>query len=640
MNANSADTSETNRIIRPLARVARLAKGPAVKALTERLEGRGFSPPVAKAISRGIVDPADARTRLDRLTPLRVPGGTMYALDCMLWTPALIPYPANSREASNRHFPVGAEDTKEEGGAYPPIRQPRAPKDAAVLDFEVSDNAHLTWSLDRSMSFLQGNNSLNESIGEQGVMVPLIASVAEIRHADGSPPITLLTTPDGSSRTASALTILDLQPAEVVYEFGESERQYRQFISDTLATLDRPSDEASQKEIEQVRALQVPARLLLDFTPDVAGVDFAMAVDSMVHLVHVEPPKQWDEAGSYDAKAEAVLDEMVNFEVIDGERREFLAGMLSPEEAAKGGFPVHQDERAATLIRVFRAEQSHEAVKQGIRVLSPSKYARREEKVKIAVELALRAQRASLSAADARIARTTLRSAYLERELWKGKWTVTELEPAALRKAALKEIKKEGAGPHTRELAMMGIYWLAIHGVLREAHFFYEKEKRDGRNPQRIITDLMRRPWGVQVLHQAVVDGRAGIVPRRIDDHGRLIKNPAGDEIEMNNQWLRGQVVPEGAPIDADDDDMTPVARLRTRTAAFVSRVDMLDDAHADLRDVEGSNGQVLIDEEGWESDQATEVQERLNDLGRRLVIYGHIWDVRNSDPEQDDEVD
>jgi hypothetical protein len=559
----------------------------------------------------------------------------MYALDCVLWTPALIPYPVNSREASNRHFPTGVAGADEEGAAYPPVAQPTAESDnTAALDFEVVDRNHLAWSLDRSMVFLQGNNPLNDSVGEQGVMVPLVVSVAKITHADGTPDRTLLTTPDGSSRTASALTLLDLSPTEVAYGLGGADRQYRQFISEVLSVLDRPSDEVSQREIEQVRALQMPARLLLEFAPDDEDVDFAVAVDSLVHLVHVEPPKQWDEAGAYDAKAEVVLDEMVNSRVISQERREYLAGMLSPREAADSGFPEMEDERAATLLRVFHAEKSHEAVKHGIRVLSPNKYARREEKVKIAVELALRAGRASMSAPAARIARTTLRSAFLERELWEGKWSVTEEGPEALLEKGLKEAKHEGPGPKARELAVLGTYWLAIHGVLREAHFFAEKEKRDGRNPQRIISELLRRPWGLHVFHQAVVDGRAGLKPRRVEDSGRLLKNAAGEPIRMSNQWIRGQVVPEDAPIDVEDPELTAIARLRNRTAAFASRVDLLGDVHDEIRDVTGHNDQVLVDEEGWDSSQTGQLREKLDEISSKLVIYGHVWNTRQHDAE------
>ncbi len=557
----------------------------------------------------------------------------MYALDCVLWVPALIPYPANSREASNRHFPAGVVGSSEEGAAYPPIEQPHAaPDGTAVLEFAVEDERHLAWSLDRSMTFLQGNNSLNESVGEQGVMVPLIVAVSKISHSDGTDDLTVLTTPDGSSRTASALTLLDLEPTDVVNRLGNDDRRYRQFISNILSALDRSSDEISQEEIEHVRALQVPARLLLEFSPDDEDVDFAVAVDSLVHLVHVEPPKQWDEAAAYDAKAEVVLDEMVNFGIISEARRHYLAGMLTPATAARRRFPEHEDERAATLLRVFRAEKSHEAVKQGIRVLSPNKYARREEKVKIAVELALRAERASMNSQQAKIARTTLRSAFLERELWAGKWSVTGGDADLILREARKEIKQDGPGSRSRELAVLGIYWLAIHGLLREAHFFAEKEKRDGRNPQRIIAELLRRPWGLFVFHQAVVDGRVGIVPRRVDDKGRLLKNAAGEHIEMSNQWLRGQVVPEDAPIDIDDQELTAIARLRNRTAFFASKVASLEDAHNEIRSVTGLNDQVLIDEEGWDSSQTAQLKGDLDKLGSKLVIYGHLWDMRQGE--------
>ncbi len=629
--------TDISRSFEPLAATPRLPKLPAVKQLAERLASRGYPINVAAAISRAVVDPAYARSRLEHLTPLRVPGGTVLALDCLLWAPALVPYPVNSREASKRHFPAGS-NLDGAGGVRPPVRPPVGGDSPAELHLRVEDRKHLVWSLDRSMAFLQDVNSWNDSISEQGVMVPVVAAVATIEHDDGSPPATVITTPDGSSRTASALSILGLEPAEVAYDLPADRRAFRSFLQDVQSVLDRPADEASEDEIAQLRALQIPARLLLDFRPNPAtDVDFATAVDSLVHLVHVEAPKEWDDAGQYDAKAEAVLDSLEEDALISDERRDYLAGMLTPDEAAEAGFSPEEDARAASIIRMVKRERFHESIKQGIRILNPDQYANKWEKVKIAVELALRARRATMSAADARIARTSLRSAYLQSDIWARPWSLKDTSPGVLRRKALKELEEGVIGPATRELAAYAVYWLGVHGILREAHFFPQKSQRDGRTPQRIIDAMLRRPWGIEVLHRAVIDGRDGEVPRQVDADGRLIKTLNGEHPVMSNGWLRGQVVPEGAPIE-DSVKSSPISRLRTRTSAFSAQVGVLEQHHEDVRSVRGDNDEILIDSVGWNEVEAEQLRERLQDLGRRLIIYGHVWSLKHSDEELDDD--
>jgi hypothetical protein len=617
-----------------LRAIPRLAKTSAVRNLAERLVTRGFSEDTAAAIARAVVDPADARSRLDHLTPVRVPGGTVRVLDCMLWTPAIVPYLVNAREASGRRFPIGGGDPD----APPPIWQPEAAEDETALIFGVSSRRHLVASLEDSIAWLQDNNSWNDTIADQGIMVPVIAAVAKIDHADAAEPTTMITTPDGSSRTASALTVLGLRALQVAYEFTEDERRLRQFIAGLQSNLDLPADQISQRDIGRLRALAAPARLLLDFVPDPgAEIDFAAAVDSLVHLVHVEHPKAWDEAAEYDAKAESVLEQMVEIARIPRERRDYFAGMMSPKATEAAGYSPLEDVRAAVLLSVFRGAQYQDAIGRGIRLLDPKKYAVVSEKVKIAVELALRARRAELGVSDARIARNALRAAYQEQSIVHEAWQATDANPDALLNGALKELIAEGPGPQARLLTVLGLYWLGIHRILRDTHFFTEKAKRDGRSPQLVVSQMMRRRWGLHVFHRAIVDGRLDVFPRQVDDDGSILYNADGDAIAMSNQWLRGQVVPEDAPIDIDSTAETPLAQLNAHKSAFEGRVAALDTAHRDLRDITGPDGKSLIDVEGWRPEDVDRLGRQLIEVQNRLAVYAHVWRERHGDPDEDD---
>ena len=108
---------------------------------------------------------------------------------------------------------------------------------------------------------------------------------------------------------SGAQSVLGLTPSDIVVRLHEDERAHRQFIAQAqLRSSERPASEVSELDIRRLRALQIPARLLLRYEPDPAApVTFAKAVEHYVHLVHVEPPTAWDEAGSLDAKADSVV---------------------------------------------------------------------------------------------------------------------------------------------------------------------------------------------------------------------------------------------------------------------------------------------------------------------------------------------
>ncbi len=110
--------------VTPLASLQRLPKTPAVRSLDTRLSDLGVSAAMATALARAVVDPADARRRLDRLTPIRVPGGIVYALETTVWATAVVPYLVNNREASDRHFPAGVKIGTTEAARYRPLRPP------------------------------------------------------------------------------------------------------------------------------------------------------------------------------------------------------------------------------------------------------------------------------------------------------------------------------------------------------------------------------------------------------------------------------------------------------------------------------------------------------------------------------------
>ena len=79
-------------------------------------------------------------------------------------------------------------------------------------------------------------------------------------------------------------------------------------------------------------------------------------MESFVHLVHVEPPKPWDEAASLDAKADSVLNELEAQGQLTPRKKAFYEGMLRPSEAKTLKMGEHLDERALHIVSLISSE--------------------------------------------------------------------------------------------------------------------------------------------------------------------------------------------------------------------------------------------------------------------------------------------
>jgi hypothetical protein len=632
-----------------LAYMARLAKRQATETLIKRLIDHGLPEPDATVVGRAIVDPADARKRLDRLTPVRVPGGTFYAVETLTWAPAVMAYAVNNREAVARHYPAGIEPGTAEAARYRPLRPPTSAEPLARLDLEAEEPDQLLWSLERSVKFLLENNNLSQSIAAQGVMQHVTAVPVQVSFADKSSPIVMLGTLDGSSRTTGAHSVLGLTAHDVIVKFARDERAFRSYIANVESALDRPLEEISEEDVHRLRALQIPARIFIKYEPDPAApVGFAKAVDSYVHLIHVEPPKPWDVAASLDAKAVSVLNELESSGIITRNKRLYFEGMMTPAEARTHGFGGEADERALELVSLISSEEARkkQAVRTGVIVLSKAGQVRKEEKANVAVELALRANRSTLTRSEAKGARETLQNTYLHAGIWGKDLRPIKGSLEELRETAIEEVDQEKVGRGARRLAAQGAYWLAVHRVLREARFFPEANERDGRPASRVVDDLMHSRWGVEVLYRAILDGREGVPLARVDETGRRVSGISGEPMEMTHDWLRREVVPPEAPDEPrgpDDEPGDPGPSLPTRLLlqrrqALEKSVDRLEWAHEELRAVRDTDGSILADKEGLPNDVMESLSERLDVLRRRLERYGLAWEARNSVPADEEQ--
>ena len=431
----------------------------------------------------------------------------------------------------------------------------------------------------------------------------------------------------------------------MVFDLPADDRAFRGVLAEALAVLERPADEVSDEDLRKVRALQVPARILLRFEPD-AGIDtgFAKAVEALVHLLHVEPPKAWDDAASLDAKADSVLAALHDTGELTPNKRAYADGMLTPDEARDVGLGGEADERALWRSPHLRRHRRHQArrPRRACSKLTRGKAVRKETKAQIAVELGLRAVRActpprSSSPRAWRCSPPTRATCCGARSsAWRPK------APEQLRDEALAELADGGEpGAACARLAVQGGFWLAVHRVLREAHFFADRDKRDGRSPQKILEALAASTHGVHVLYRALVDGRDGQPPTAVDSDGRRRKTVDSKLVGMSSGWVRNDVVPPGGRrTEGPQPEAFPTRQLLQHVQRLRNAVTALDDEHAALRKVTDASGTALVDREGINSQTIAAMRQTLDKLDRRLILYEDVWTRANQEEARDDDLD
>jgi hypothetical protein len=621
-----------------------MAKAGAVRALAEKLRGRGFSDGAAESLARAAVDPADVRRRLDRPAPIRVPGAVLEMVEADVWAPMVVPYIANYREADARVFPADDTVSSVDAPRYPPLARPKGDSNGrAILDLNVDGREHLVQAIEDSMRYLVDHNSWSDSIAERGVMFPITLVATSVATGDGQH-VDIPATADGSSRTASALDVLDIAPDTLVGPFRTDPRELASLIGRVRAIFRRPLEEVSEDELAMANALILPARIVVAFEPDATGsADFAKAVHNYLQLVHGDlPPTPWPDTARVDANADSVVAELEEANIITANKARYFEGMLSPADARKRNFPRAPDERGLMIVTTLSSDKAavHAAIKAGVIRPSERKNLTKPIKAEICAELALRGARGILTPKEMADARDVLANIYTNAAIWGQGLKANGADPDQLLSDALKEQKAGAGGPATATLGALGGFWLTVHRVLREARFFKEESFTDGRTPSSVLSAMMDSPWGLRVLARAVADGRDGDVVWQVKSNGTRIKGVTGEFLAADLAWLRGKVVPpgdgetgsEGDSAENGDVPSRPDRLLLDRRKRLEDAVQVVEDRHEELRKVLGGDGEPLVDRNGLPSAVAEDLRDRLERIRTKLAVYGDKWsDVSES---------
>ncbi len=632
-------------IVRPPSRAKSIARQKLAETLAERFTHDAAS---AASIARAVVNPSQTRLALSSPIDERVPGGTLHMVHVDVWPVAVTPSPINPRAAGERTFPSGTPtDPRRRVFRRPLVAAGSDASGVPVLTLPVEDPEHLVESLRVAMEVLWSTaDKLRDDLPRQGVMRPITLTAMRITHEDGTPDLTIATSPDGSTRTSIAWHYWGLDGAGEVYQ--PDDRKLGQRISAVEALAEKDVMLLSEDEQALLRLATIPAQVVVGYSPDPGStVTFAQAVDSWVAAIHVDPPRPWGTSADLDTKATAILAAFIEQAGWSPAYLDYLAGMLSPDQAKQAGFRPHADARAVEILAVLGDDENMRILNDGLRrLIGGGKRPRRPDRLEPLVELMLSPMRGNATPTEIGVMRTILANLRDMAEWNRKGWHPTQLALEDLYAAAVAELESASAaehddgevavGPFVLELAYMAVFWLARHGGLRrQTH----RGIGDDREPQHLLRQMMTSTYGLEVFRRVIEDGRGGREPLAVRPDGSNAKDPTGAPIAVSTEWLK-EAFPQQQPADPGPDRPT----LKRALALVSGAIDTLATAVARMTEVEGTSGESVAYTLGIAPHLVEEeMLPKLNKAIRELDYCARVWQRRhdaNARRDEDEEVE
>ncbi|MEW2163475.1 hypothetical protein AB0912_10800 [Streptomyces sp. NPDC007084] len=623
-----------------------LPRTAAVDNLAEALRGQGLTEGGVRAMSRAAVRPDDLRRRLADPAELRVQGGTLLIAETRLWSATVLPHPANPREYGHRQYALAAS-----GPRRPMMIEPRStPYGTAELEMRVETPSGIAQRLEGAKSRLLKDNPLVQDIAVEGVLQPLTVVPLTVVHENSHPDCALLIAADGSSRISAVHELLDYEPSKIAYEWGADDRKLRAEISRWARLVRKQGWQGlTESERRKVRALSVPARVIVGFRPNTqADQAFHTAVRNFIGLTHIRPPRPYGPAVENEAKADAVLDSLAEpgrsgVAHITEIEKGWFAGTISREEVEAAGLSAEPDVRAGEIVRSLLGGGVRTArrVNEGIRSLTAKQRPKREERVDVVVELILRPVRTgSDDAKFVRPRRAVLQRAYRLPEIedlsaaerlegaGKSGRTLEELRDAALAEADQGLGYSGRLGPAQTELVVKAAYYMAMaEPMALQREVFGGGEDEDDRGAATVLRAMLSRRRGILQSYEIIRAGRAGERLREVDESGKPLVTAEGRPRDLTDALVRHTY--SGGPVPLENAQVG-VKAAATSWACVRETVDSLRkevDGMAGVPAEEG--GPSFVSQEGWDPSQVREVRDTLDRVSRRVAAWADRFEER-----------
>lgn len=602
---------------RPVTRLPDYANAKArANAAAKLTDLFGLTGVAARSFADAAVDPAELRKAADAPERIPVPGGTILGIRAEAWSRRVMPDPRNPRIGPARRHPFAVDPGTNEDSRFRPVPDPVSDGVKPELTVNIESREHLTWAADQAKRYVLHENDWRDSIKSQGVMTEVWVTATAYRHEDGSPELCMPTTAEGSSRMTGLHDILEERSVDLAYDTGD--RQMRSTIKRLNEVFDRgaPDTVAMRCEI-------APALFLVGFEPHHGGTEeFATAVKSLVALRHVDPPKPWGEGPEMESLADAALDELERQGVLTPERRQWMAGSITREQAEDAHLSSDAAVRAAAIVEVFTSDDpaARDAIRLAVTAQSTRKRMTPKLLNQLATALIVRAAGGAGDHSD-RI-RRYMRHGFAK-PLNAGGWTATTRSPAELIDEALRELRDDPdeGGPAGLELAARSAYPL-ITSLRLWGDQGSGRDQPDRRTPGEVIDVMRRNPAGVHQLARALSDHAAGIPIRAVDGTGDIARTEDGaQEQHVNDTYLRNSFPPPGT-VTKPASTETATEKLDAALSELGGTVTNLEAAIAAVRAVKDVDGSALVDSQGVNREHCTAWRTTLSGIEDDLVIW------------------
>lgn len=593
-----AKTIDETLLPRPPGELDVPAIATATRRTAEKLEELfGLSPEAAEAFAAAAVDPAEVRKAADNPERLYVPGGTLLGLRTRVWSRRVMPDPRNPRVGPARRHPVAVAPGSGEDSRFRPVPNPEpAPDERPELTLDVVSREHLTWASAIAKKYVLKANDWRTSIRNQGVMTEVWLSAVTIQHEDGTAPVTVPVTSEGSSRVTACHDILDVRSADVPY--NRDDRALRSIIRNLNEAL---ANGPTAEQAESLRCETIPGLLLVGFEPNPgSAANFASAVRSLVALRHVDRPEPWKPEAVMESIADAVLQELADIGMITPLQEAWYAGDLTPEEAVANSFSADPAMRAAAIVRLITDPDPtiQHAVRVAITGQSTRTKITTKFKLQVAAALILRSVTAASDRERLGDIQRAMRDGFAD-SFASSAWRATFRPTDELVDEAIKEVEEGAAeAPAGLELAARAGYALIVDRDLHSDRGTAGNKQPDRRSPGLVVDRMRGSVQGVRQLGRAIEDVTEGRRVRAVDVAGDVLVTEEGKEQTVNDVWLR-TTYHRGGNVPAPAAQDTVHEQFQGALNTFSTAMNELVAAAKKLVSIEGLDGRPLIDIEG-----------------------------------------
>ncbi|NYS19554.1 hypothetical protein HFP43_18940 [Streptomyces sp. SJ1-7] len=436
-------------------------------------------------------------------------------------------------------------------------------------------------------------------------------------------PTTHIFVREGSSRTSHGLYNVGVTADEVLFSLPRNANSMQAHIDKINGFVGQPAEDISITEKGAIRCAVTDFELIIGVVPDVAGaVDLSQAIKARVAQDHLNTKEPWTDAAKHTSLAEECLLSARSAGVIGSDpEADWLAGRLTPKEAEARKIAAFGDDRAARSVHLFTTTETliHNAVRQPIALVLTNEPTGRKRtrvttktKLPLAVELIVREKRGAWSEGELTRFRKVLIET-LPSDLQKTTWRPTKRSPEQLYQAALKEMEKAAdERPASIELQVRAAYVLAKRNAISGPRHDVGPGG-DRRSAGTVMEALADTEHGLRHMRQVIEDDRADIPPRQVDDQGQPRKDGAGNDLPIDNDFLRTKLAPRGRDTTALSADQAVHEHYKRGVVATKDALRSLEAEMLNLAGLVDNDGVPLIEREG--KSHARSLMEKLQNL-------------------------